>query len=75
MLSRRRAGAPVPHHDHGREEEEEEEEERETRAQPEPNKKQTDLGEKTTLASLLTDVDTKRIVPKHRNKNQGQESH
>ena len=37
--------------------------------------KQTDLGEETPLASLLTDVDTKRIVPKHRNKNQGQESH
>ena len=52
-------------------EEEEEEEEKETRAQPEPNKKQTDLGEETPLASPLTDV----VVPKHRNKNQGQESH
>ena len=54
---------------------EEEEEKKETRAQPEPNKKQTHLGEETPLASLLTDVDTKRIVPKHRNKNQGKKSH
>ena len=65
---------PFPHHEHGRVERR-----RRMRRRQEHNRNRTRnrqiSGTKTPLASRRTNVDTLRIVPKHRNKNQGQESH